>query len=142
VATVAGLESVRSARVVRLATVRPNGRPHLVPIVFALVDDTTLVFAVDQKPKRSADLQRLRNIEANPSVCVLVDSYADDWSTLWWVRLDGLAEVVRDEPRRSRLLLPLVAKYEQYRLDAPDGPIVAVRIESSRSWAADGRNVP
>lgn len=137
--SLAGLESVRSARVARLATVRPDGRPHLVPITFALVDDETLVFAVDAKPKRSTDLQRLRNIEAHPSVSVLVDSYGDDWSALWWVRLDGVAEMVRSEPRRSQLVEPLVTKYEQYRTARPREAVVAVRIESTATWAADGR---
>jgi PPOX class probable F420-dependent enzyme len=141
-ATLVGRESVRGARVARLATLRPNGRPHLVPIVFALVDDATLVFAVDQKPKRSAQLQRLRNIEAHPSVCVLVDSYAEDWSMLWWVRLDGIAEVIRDEPQRSLLVKPLVAKYEQYRSEPPNAAVVSVRIESMTAWTADGRPLP
>ncbi len=55
------LELFSSARVVRLATVRPDGAPHVVPICFAIEGDT-VYSAVDHKPKRSRALQRLANI--------------------------------------------------------------------------------
>src|ERR1700709_181815 len=80
------------ARVARLATVRADGSPHLVPICFAL-DGDTLYSAANHKPKRSRALQRLENIKANPSVTLLVDEYAEDWSKLWWVRADGIAQI-------------------------------------------------
>ena len=83
-----------SARVARLATIGPQGRPHLVPITFAL-DGDTIYTAVDQKPKVTTRLQRLRNVAADPRVSVLADHYDDeDWSSLWWVRGDGAARVV------------------------------------------------
>jgi PPOX class probable F420-dependent enzyme len=130
--------AVRDARVGRLATVRAggSGRPHLVPVVFAFADDRTVVCAVDDKPKRTTALQRLRNIRENPNVCLLVDHYSEDWTTLWWVRLDCTAEVVRDEPRRSTLLGPLVHKYAQYREHPPTGPVIAMTITSSTAWRA------
>lgn len=130
--------AVLDARVARLATVRGDGTPHIVPIVFAVAGDNTLVCAVDDKPKRSMQLQRLRNIEAHPAVCVLVDHYSEDWTTLWWVRLDGVAEVVRDEPRRSDLLGPLVSKYAQYQAGPPTGAVIVMTIETWTTWQADG----
>ena len=45
------------ARVARLATVDPDGRPHVVPICFAL-DGDTLYTAVDEKPKSTRRLIR------------------------------------------------------------------------------------
>lgn len=128
---------VEQARVARLATVRPDGTPHLVPITFALVGDT-LVTVVDDKPKRTMDLQRLRNIDANAVASVLVDHYVDDWSLLWWVRLDGSAHVLRDGPRRRQALTPLVAKYDQYRTMPPRGPVLVVAVRSWTSWSAGG----
>ena len=82
------MPSPEDARVARLATVSRDGRPHVVPICFVL-DGDTLHTAVDEKPKRTRSLQRLRNIEANPNVEVLIDGYDEDWSRLWWVRLRG-----------------------------------------------------
>jgi PPOX class probable F420-dependent enzyme len=129
------LRRVAEARVARLATVDENGRPHLVPICFAC-DGDTLYSAVDRKPKRTTKLKRLENIRANPRVSVLVDGYDEDWSRLWWVRLDGLARIVEEELERARALGLLEAKYEQYRAEPPEGPVLAVEIERRRGWAA------
>ena len=119
------------ARVARLATVDPRGRPHVVPISFAL-DGDTLYTAVDEKPKRTRELQRLRNIQANPQVEALIDEYDEDWSRLWWVRLRGTARILDD--RRAMELL--AAKYPQYRERIPAGPVIAVSIEERIEWTA------
>jgi PPOX class probable F420-dependent enzyme len=125
------LLSPEEARVARLATVDASGRPHLVPICFAIEGDT-LYTAVDEKPKRTRRLQRLANIESNPTVEVLIDHYEDDWSLLWWVRLRGVARIVED-PHAVELL---VAKYPQYRAQPPTGPVIAVAIEERSEWTA------
>ena len=119
----------------RLATADSEGRPHLVPICFAL-DGDTLYSAVDRKPKRAGDLKRLQNVRTNPRISVLIDGYDEDWSRLWWVRLDGLARIVEEELERARALGLLEAKYEQYRAEAPQGPVLAVEIERRRGWVA------
>ena len=128
-------ERVAAARVARLATLRADGRPHLVPICFALEGDA-LYSAVDEKPKRSRRLLRLENIRRRPDVAVLVDHYDEDWSRLWWVRLDGKATVHEDGSPYERGLELLGAKYEQYRAEPPAGPVIAVRIERWRGWEA------
>ena len=130
-------ELVDAARVGRLATVRPSGRPHLVPVTFAMLNPRVVVTAVDHKPKRSANLQRLRNIEGDPRVCLLIDHYDDDWATLWWLRLDGTARTVRDEPDRSAHAEALVAKYEAYAGRAPAGPVIAIDVQTVTSWNLD-----
>lgn len=121
--------------VARLATVSSDGRPHIVPISFA-IDGQTLYFAVDAKPKKTTDLKRLRNIAANPNVAILVDHYEDDWDKLWWVRLDGSARIVIDHDEIERTLDLLAARYEQYRANRPSGPVVAVSIERRSGWSA------
>lgn len=124
--------SIAEAPVARMATVDPSGRPHVVPICFAVEGDT-LYTAVDEKPKRTRALRRLRNLEANPHVEVLIDHYEEDWSRLWWVRLRGTARVVGDEPHALELLR---AKYPQYRERPPRGPVIAVAIEERREWTS------
>jgi PPOX class probable F420-dependent enzyme len=125
------LPSPEEAPVARLATVDANGRPHVVPICFVLEGDT-LYTAVDEKPKRSRQLKRLANIEADPHVEVVIDHYEDDWSRLWWVRLRGVARIVED-PRAVELL---AAKYPQYREQPPAGPVIAVSVEERSEWTA------
>jgi PPOX class probable F420-dependent enzyme len=129
-------ELVDAAQVARLATVRPDGRPHLVPVTFGFFGPTEIVTAVDHKPKRSTDLQRIRNIEANPQVSLLIDHYDDDWSRLWWLRLDGTARVVREEPGRSTLADALRHKYDAYASRPPAGPVLAIEVLSVTSWKA------
>jgi PPOX class probable F420-dependent enzyme len=126
---------VADAPVARLATTDPEGRPHLVPICFALADDL-LYSAVDQKPKRSTRLQRLENIRGHPEVAVLVDHYEDDWTRLWWARLRGPARVLDAGPERLRALGLLVAKYPQYAADPPRGDVIEMRVEEWRVWSA------
>jgi PPOX class probable F420-dependent enzyme len=122
-----------AARVARLATIDPDGRPHLVPIVFALEGDT-LYSAVDRKPKRSTTLRRIENARARPDVTILVDHYADDWSRLWWIRLRGRARVLDDGEERERALELLREKYPQYVEEPPEGPVLAVDVTEIRSW--------
>ena len=92
--------------------------------------------AVDHKPKRSARLRRLTNVESTPEVCVLVDAYEEDWSRLWWVRLDGRGRVVRDADETALALDALRAKYGQYAARPPSGPILALEIGRWTSWSA------
>jgi PPOX class probable F420-dependent enzyme len=134
-------ERVREARVGRLATVGEDGHPHLVPICFALEGDV-LYSAVDEKPKRSKRLKRLANIRAHPHVSVLVDHYEDDWTRLWWVRLDGTARVLESGAERERALALLRSKYEQYRVEPPTGPVIAVQVERWQGWSAGRQGLP
>ena len=119
-----------AARVARLATITPEGRPHLVPVVFVLERDV-LHFAVDRKPKTTTALRRLANVAANPLVSLLADHYADDWTQLWWVRADGTATVgdLTDAVRER-----LAAKYPPYVDEPPPGPVVEVTISRWTGW--------
>jgi PPOX class probable F420-dependent enzyme len=121
--------------VARLATTDPDGRPHLVPIVFAL-DGDTLYSAVDRKPKRSQRLRRIENARARPDVTILVDHYEDDWSRLWWIRLRGRARVLDHGDEREHALELLARKYPQYEQEPPDGPVLAVDVYETRAWSA------
>src|ERR1019366_5972159 len=93
------------AQVARLATVTSAGRPHIVPVTFAVAGDY-IYTAVDAKPKATANLQRLRNIRANPQVAVLADHYDDDWTALWWARAAGRAAWPGAKPWPTPRLCP------------------------------------
>ncbi len=118
-----------------MATTDPDGRPHLVPIVFAL-EGETLYSAVDRKPKRFSKLRRIENARARPEVTILVDHYEEEWGSLWWIRLRGRARVLDDGEERERALALLQEKYPQYRTEPPDGPVLAVDVTEIREWRA------
>jgi PPOX class probable F420-dependent enzyme len=122
------------ARVARLATVRADGAPHLVPVTFAL-DGDRLLTAVDAKPKRHRRLRRLSNVAAEPRVSLLVDHYDEDWSRLWWVRADGEARVADLD---EAMIAPLAAKYPPYADQPPAGPAIVVDVDAWISWSAGG----
>lgn len=93
-----------------------------------------LYSAVDAKPKSTLALQRLENLSANPSASLLVDHYGEDWSTLWWVRIDGTARIIGMGAEYDRALNELTAKYEQYQRQPPPGPVIAIDIQAWRAW--------
>ncbi len=129
------LERVARARVARLATVGADGRPHLVPVTFAVHGDV-IVIAVDHKPKTTTNLRRLRNIRENDQVSLLVDHYDEDWRRLWWVRVDGTARILVDEAERAEPVAWLCAKYEQYRERPPTGPVIRIAVRNVVNWSA------
>lgn len=128
-----------SARVAHLATADQYSRPHVVPIVF-VVEGPHLYFPLDRKPKREDDwhmLRRVRNIETNGRVSIVVDRYDEDWSALAWVLLEGVATIVEAGAERDRAASALAAKYQQYGGGGLDGrPVVRVVIERTVTWRA------
>ncbi len=134
----------------RLATLDRTGHPAQVPIVF-VAHAGVLWSPVDGKPKRSPALARLRNVERDSRVSVILDHYDADWTRLWWLQLDGNAEVVSSpDPASDPVLAPVVealhAKYLQYeqprsgRLgvalfrDAPT--LLRIDVKDHTSWCA------
>jgi PPOX class probable F420-dependent enzyme len=125
-----------AAPVARLATADAAGRPHLVPVVFAVAGDT-VVSAVDHKPKRTTALRRLANVAQNPAVALLADHYDEDWSALWWVRADGVGRVVEPgEPEARDAVALLCDRYAQYAARPPTGPVLAVGVTRWSGWRA------
>ncbi len=123
------------ARVASLATMSPEGQPHIVPITFA-VDGDVIYTAVDFKPKSTPRLRRLSNIHANPRVAVLADQYDEDWSALWWVRADGMAAILDSRAEMTAPTKLLTGRYPQYRDNPPAGPVIAIRVARWTGWAA------
>jgi PPOX class probable F420-dependent enzyme len=128
-------ERFARSQVLRLATADEAGRPHLVPCTFAVDADWRVVIGIDNKPKSSTNLRRLRNIAENPRVSLLVDHYDDHWERLWWVRGDGVAMIERSGERYEQHWDQLRAKYRQYEGQRLDGPVIAVEVESWSGWA-------
>ena len=123
-----------SRAVARLATVRPDGAPHVVPVVFALVGGT-VYSAVDAKPNRTRRLQRLANVRADPRCSLLVDHYEDDWSRLWWVRAQLLVQPQAGPAVVAGLSERLAGAYAQYR-DQPFESVMVLRVVAVTGWSA------
>ena len=127
-------EFLDAQRVARLATADAVGRPHVIPICFVTEGDT-VYFTIDEKPKAGVRLKRLSNMQANPSVAMVVDHYEEDWSRLGWVMLHGRAEILDRGSEHDRAQAGLRARYRQLRAMRIEAlPVVAIRIERATSW--------
>ena len=133
---------LESEPVARLATLARDGRPHLVPVCFALLDEPAgpvLAMPLDEKPKRPGRLARIANLQNDPRATLLVDRYDDDWSRLAWVRLDVDAVVLERGASWPEALAALRARYPQYRtMDLEALPVVRFVPVRIVSWFASG----
>jgi PPOX class probable F420-dependent enzyme len=129
------IQRANAAPVGRLATINPDGLPHLVPVTFALVDGAA-VHMIDHKPKTTQRLQRVANIESRPEASLLVDHYNDDWSRLWWVRLDGKAHLATSGSEWRIARKALIEKYAQYQDSPPTGQAIYLDIDNVVGWTA------
>jgi PPOX class probable F420-dependent enzyme len=125
---------VTVARVARLATLRADGTARLVPITFVLLDGLVCSAVDEVKPKRSTRLARLADVRRDPRAAVLVDHYAEDWTQLWWVRIDGTAAVHEAGELADRARTALAAKYPPYAAAPPGGPVLVLTPNRWAGW--------
>lgn len=129
---------VECSRVGSLATADADGRPHAVPICYAVLgeSDPRIVSAVDEKPKSTRELRRVRDVRENPRVTLLVHRYDADWSRLGWVQVRGRAAVLEpDDPDHADAVAALEAKYDQYSdHDLATRPALAIDVGRTLSW--------
>lgn len=131
------LSLLEGSRVGRLASIRPDGSPHIVVVTFAMADEA-VVTMIDHKPKTTTRLQRLANIERDPRVALLIDEWSEDWSRLRWARFDGRAEVHEQGRLWEAAREALSLKYGQYRDRPPGGPAIVITIEDITGWSSTG----
>jgi PPOX class probable F420-dependent enzyme len=129
---------VQAHRVARLGTVDDAGRPLVLPICY-IVAEETLYSPTDAKPKRVPvqRLKRLKNIQENPHVALVIDDYSDDWTQLAYVILHGRAEILTGGSSFGRAVAALREKYPQYHhMAIQENPMIAVRLTRAVSWGA------
>ena len=133
-----------AGRVGHLATADEAGVPHVVPVCYAVAEQSVYI-TIDAKPKTGdvMRMKRLRNIAANPQVALVVDHYDEDWSRLGWIMLRGAAELLASGPEHDAAQALLRERYEQYRQMALAAlPVIAIRVSRVTAWgrvAAAGR---
>ena len=107
---------LKNQRVGHLATVDEQGRPVVVPLCFAY-NGKAFYSSVDEKPKSVSPqaLKRIRNIQANPEVALVLDHYEEDWGRLRFALIRGRARMLFSGKEHARALALLRKKYPQYR---------------------------
>ena len=122
------------ARVGRMGLLDEEGAPRVLPVTF-VVAEGRIWSAIDQKPKRAAEPARLRYLRRDPRAALTVDHYSDDWEELAWVQVLGTVRIL-DLAEGAPGLGALSVKYEQYREEAPPGPLLALRPDWYLWWRA------
>jgi PPOX class probable F420-dependent enzyme len=114
-----------------LTTLAPDGSGHSVPIVFVVIDDE-IVTPIDRKPKTGRVLARVRNIERDARVTVLVDHWDEDWTRLAWVMVRAHAVIDPDAP--PEVVQSLNARYQQYAPDERPDALIRIRPTKLTWW--------
>lgn len=127
-------ELLESARVARLGLLDLKDAPRVLPVTFAMAEGRIWT-AIDQKPKRAKEPARLRFLRRDPRVALTVDRYSDDWDQLAWVQVLGRVSILEVSDGAAGLGA-LTAKYEQYRQEAPPGPLLALDPQRYLWWRA------
>jgi PPOX class probable F420-dependent enzyme len=125
---------IEAERVGRLAFRDGDGRPRVLPVTFALAGGT-IWSAIDRKPKRAAEPARVRWLRRRPEAALCVDHYDDDWSRLAWVQLLGRVEWL-DLAAAGPGIEALTARYPQYGVEPPPGPVLRLEVERALHWRA------
>ena len=137
------LESLHNSRIARLATVDPeNNQPYVVPVVFAF-DDNNIFIPIDDKPKKtknSNQLKRVKNIQKNPKVSFLIDTYDDkNWDNLSYLMIQGKARIInmvndKDTIKQAHSLLS--DKYLQYKntIVGMGDKCIVIDIQKAITW--------
>jgi len=130
---------IRSARVAHLATADSSGQPHVIPICFVF-DGKSFYFAIDEKPKRTTKLKRLKNIAENPNVAFVIDTYDEDWRKLGYILVFATARITNAGKTHGAAIKLLRRKYHQYRAMALEkNPIVALQPKRFVAWSSEPR---
>jgi nitroimidazol reductase NimA-like FMN-containing flavoprotein (pyridoxamine 5'-phosphate oxidase superfamily) len=121
-------------RVSRAGTVGKTGVPHVVPVCHVLRDGK-IYFGSGKEGRK------VLNVKANPRVTVTVDLYADDWSNLKGVMVQGTARLIERGPRFRAIRALLYKKYPQYpdeaALDESDSVIIEVTPTHVFAWGLE-----
>lgn len=121
-----------------LATAYPSGAPHVIPVCYAF-DGRAIFSVLDQKPKnaRLTRLRRVKNIQANPQVSLVVDHYEEDWSRLGYILVFGNAELLLGGEEYDGAVRLLRQKYPQYRsMDLEPNPVIKITPQRIVCWGA------
>ena len=128
------------ARLGHLATADATGTPHVIPVCYAF-DEKRIYSVLDQKPKRTtpSGLKRVRNIQANPKVSLVVDHYQEDWRRLWYVLVQGEALMLEEGSEQQAAIRLLRQKYKQYLdMDIDQNPVIRITPHRVVCWRGDG----
>lgn len=128
---------IKGTKVARLATVDQKSHPYVVPVVFVFHKNSFFI-PIDEKTKsvNPKNLKRVKNIEKNPNVTLLIDKYQDDWKNLFFLMIHGKAKVIdeKDCKLMDKIHKLLILKYPQYKKIGVGDSCITIEPTKVRFW--------
>jgi len=129
---------ISRAKVARLATVDQKLYPYVVPVVFVFHGNSFFI-PLDEKTKtvNPKNLKRVKNIEKNPNVTLLIDKYQNDWKKLFFLMIHGKAKVIDEKNGKimDKIHKLLVSKYPQYKKIGIGNSCIKIEPTKVRFWS-------
>ena len=127
---------IKRSKVARLATVDQQSHPYVVPIVFVFHKNSFFI-PLDEKTKgvNPKKLKRVKNIQKNPKVTLLIDQYQNDWKKLFFLMIHGKASVIDNNSKTlNEIHKLLVLKYPQYKKIGVGNSCIKVKPTKIKFW--------
>jgi coenzyme F420-0:L-glutamate ligase/coenzyme F420-1:gamma-L-glutamate ligase len=139
---------INKSRIGRLATVDLECKPHVIPVVFVFDNDRNCYFIpIDEKTKRSRpeNLKRVKNIQENPNIALLLDEYNEDWTKLYFIMIRGKGSILGGKKLEQNEMLILEKahkllcdKYPQYKKIGIGKYLIKIMPQKVVVWNNDG----
>jgi len=131
------LTLIKGAKVARLATVDQKSYPYVVPVVFVFHENSFFI-PLDYKTKtvNPKNLKRVKNIQKNPNVALLIDKYQNNWKKLFFLMIHGKATVIDGKNRKlmDKVHKLLISKYPQYKKIGIGNSCITIQPKKVTFW--------
>lgn len=116
----AALDQIAATETYLVATVQPDARPHVVPVLGVWVDDA-LTFQTSRTARKA------HNLAANTAITVAAAGRDYDFT------ITGEADTVTDEPALQRIAAAFATKYDWWHPEVVDGQFVTDETRAPRA---------
>lgn len=132
-------EFLRSCKIARLATISPDGSPHVIPLWYLYIENR-IYMATDK------DSKKVRNIQRNPKVAVLFDAYEEEekfGQSSWDIKglmIPGTAEIIESGKMYNKFFELLPLKYPVYHeepWEKGEAVVIEVKPEEFCDWETE-----
>ena len=123
-------EYLSSHYYVRLATLKPDGKPVVHTVGYA--SEGTTLYIMTDRPSRKA-----QHVMKNPNVAYAVDENYDDFLSIKGIQMEGKARIVPEKAEIEKARGLLVKKFKQYSTLPPNRDIVIIKVEPVAGYYLD-----
>ena len=122
------IEYIRSQRLGRLATIRPDGTPQIAPVGFHYNAELDVIEIGGRYMSQS---KKFRNVQQNPNVAFVIDDVLPPWQPRF-VEIRGTAQAL---PTGGKALFGANYEADDAIIRITPGQIISLGLEEGTGWA-------